>query len=116
MSDEPILHNHPWDWGAVILKGGYWEHTPEGKHWRGPGHIRFRKAQDLHYLELAKDADGNEIPCWSIFYMGKKSDTWGFLVNGKIIENEEFLKNRHKYPTNRLEQISNLTHDPIAHC
>jgi hypothetical protein len=35
MSDEPILHNHPWDWGAVILKGGYWEHTPEGKHWRG---------------------------------------------------------------------------------
>jgi hypothetical protein len=48
--------------------------------------------------------------------MGKKSDTWGFLVNGKIIENEEFLKNRHKYPTNRLEQMSNLTHDPIAHC
>ena len=116
MSDEPILHSHPWNWGAIILKGGYWEHTPTGKHWRGQGHVRFRKAQDLHYLELAKDADGNEIPCWSVFYMGKKSDTWGFLVNGKIIEHEEFLKNRHKYPTNRLEQMSNLTHDPIAHC
>ncbi len=116
MSDEPILHSHPWNWGAIILKGGYWEHTPEGKYWRGPGSIRFRKAEDLHYLELAKDKNGNNIPCWSIFFMGKKVDTWGFLVDGKIIESEEFLKNRHKYPTNRLEQMANLTHDPIAHC
>ena len=38
------------------------------------------------------------------------------LVDGKIIEHEEFLNNRHKYPTNRLEQMANLTHDPIAHC
>ena len=28
-------------------------HTPEGKFWRGPGSIRFRKAEDPHYLELA---------------------------------------------------------------
>ena len=60
-SDEPQLHDHPWDWGAMIVKGGYWEHTPEGKFWRRPGHIRFRKAEDLHYLELAKDKDGNEF-------------------------------------------------------
>ena len=58
-SDEPVLHDHPWNWGAIILKGGYWEHIPvysqEGKvvgstaRWRGPGHIRFRKASDLHW-------------------------------------------------------------------
>ena len=72
VSDEPTLHDHPWDWGAMILKGGYWEHTPEGKFWRGPGHIRFRKAEDLHWLELAKDKDGNEIPCWSIFIWQRK--------------------------------------------
>ena len=24
VSDEPKLHDHPWNWGAVILKGGYW--------------------------------------------------------------------------------------------
>ena len=44
VSDEPTLHDHPWDWGAMIIKGGYWEHTEHGKHWRGPGHIRFRNA------------------------------------------------------------------------
>ena len=116
MSDEPILHSHPWNWGAFILKGGYWENTPEGRYWRGPGSIRFKKASDLHYLELAKDKNGNTIPCWSIFFMGKQVDTWGFLVDGKIIESEGFLNNRHKYPTNRLEQMDSLTHDPIAHC
>jgi hypothetical protein len=116
MSDEPILHSHPWNWGALIIKGGYWEHTETGKHWRGPGSIRFKKASDMHYLELSKDIDGNIIPCWSIFFMGKQVDTWGFLVNGTIIESEEFLNNREKYPTNRLEQMASLTHDPIAHC
>ena len=35
--------------------------------WRGPVPIRFRKADDLHWLELEKDENGNEIPCWSLF-------------------------------------------------
>ena len=61
MSDEPTLHNHPWNWGALIVKGGYWEHTPNGKFWRGPGSFRFRKSEDLHYLELAKDKDGKKM-------------------------------------------------------
>ena len=70
MSDEPILHSHPWSWGALILKGGYWEHTPEGRFWRGPGSLRFRKADALHYLELDKDNDGNEIPVGDILWVG----------------------------------------------
>ena len=107
VSDEPTLHDHPWSWGALILKGGYWEHTPEGKFWRGPGNIRFRSAKDLHWLELAKDKDGNEIPCWSIFYMGRKEKEWGFVrfVYGnsgnewanagyRWVHNEEYLNER----------------------
>tara|TARA_X000000950_G_scaffold289547_1_gene415402 strand:+ start:8078 stop:8581 length:504 start_codon:yes stop_codon:yes gene_type:complete len=92
VSDEPQLHDHPWDWGALILKGGYWEHTPEGKFWRGPGSIRFRKAEDLHWLELAKDKDGNNIPCWSLFYMAKKRKDWGFMVDGNWVQHELYLQ------------------------
>lgn len=89
VSDEPTLHDHPWNWGAFIIKGGYWEHIPlisrEGavvgstREWRGPGSIRFRKADDLHWLELAKDEDGNNIPCTSLFFMGRKRKEWGFV-------------------------------------
>jgi hypothetical protein len=106
VSDEPTLHDHPWSWGAIIIKGGYWEHIPlfaqEGhvvgstRVWRGPGSIRFRSADDLHWLELAKDADGNEIPCTSIFFMGRKQKEWGFVrhvknVGYRWIHNQEYL-------------------------
>tara|TARA_B100002019_G_scaffold292731_1_gene316870 strand:+ start:2215 stop:2649 length:435 start_codon:yes stop_codon:yes gene_type:complete len=90
-SDEPKLHDHPWNWGALIIKGGYWEHTPQGKFWRGPGHLRFKKAEDLHWLELAKDKQGNNIPCVSVFYMGTKRKEWGFVSKGKWIHNSIYL-------------------------
>jgi len=106
VSDEPTLHDHPWSWGSLILKGGYWEHVPvrsqEGnvvgskEIWRGPGSIRFKSADDLHWLELAKDADGNEIPCWSLFFMGRQKKEWGFVSHVKHegykwIHNERYL-------------------------
>ena len=112
VSDEPTLHDHPWGYATLILKGGYWEHIPLFNHttggvvgttkiWRGPGHFRIRGPKDLHWLELAKDENGNEIPCWSLFFMGKKKQEWGFMpfVRGdsitergyKWIHNEEYL-------------------------
>ncbi len=109
VSDEPTLHDHPWNWGALIIKGGYWEHIPlrsaEGKVvgstrvWRGPGSIRFRNADDLHWLELEKDENGNEIPCWSLFFMGKKRKEWGFVdfiknQGYRWIHNEKYLKEK----------------------
>ena len=88
-SDEPTLHDHPWGYATFIIKGGYWEHIPvisrEGfvvgatREWRGPGHFRIRKPDDLHWLELEKDENGNEIPCWSLFFMGRKQKDWGFV-------------------------------------
>lgn len=105
-SDEPTLHDHPWSYATFILKGGYWEwipvHSKEGnvvgstKVWRGPGHFRFRKPNDLHWLELEKDAEGNEIPCWSLFFMGRKVQEWGFVRFVKYqgyrwIHNEQYL-------------------------
>ena len=94
LSDEPILHDHPWNYATLILKGGYWQHTPEGKHWCGPGHFRYCKASDLHRLELSK-IDNKEIPCWSLFFMGVKKQEWGFIKNGKWIHNETYLKEKY---------------------
>ena len=115
VSDEPVLHDHPWNYATLILKGGYYENVPvyndstggvvgSTKVWRGPGHFRFRKADDLHWLELAKDDNGKEIPCWSLFYMGKKEKEWGFLPFNqsdelaergyKWVHNETYLEGR----------------------
>jgi len=115
VSDEPTLHDHPWNYATLILKGGYWEHVPvfnqttggvvgSTKVWRGPGHFRYRTADDLHWLELPKDDQGNEIPSWSLFFMGSKKKEWGFLPYNdsndmfergyKWVHNEEYLEAR----------------------
>ena len=53
------------------------------------GHIQY--AGDLHWLELAKDSEGNNITCWSIFFMGKKAQSWGFVKNGKWVSHKRYL-------------------------
>ena len=88
-SDDPIFHDHPWAYTTVVLKGGYWEHTPlynnkgvkfaEFQTWRGPGSIIHRKANEFHWLEL----DPAVGPATTLFFMGKQERDWGFLVQTK---------------------------------
>ena len=87
-SDDPIFHDHPWPYMTIVLKGGYWEHTPvfnddgklltEFQTWRGPGSIIKRGAGEYHWLEL----DGEE-PATTLFFMGPQQREWGFLVEAK---------------------------------
>lgn len=87
-SDDPIMHDHPWPYLTIVLKGGYWEHTPlfdkQGKKfaeitiWRGPGSIIWRKAKEYHWLEL-----DNEKPTTTLFFMGPQQREWGFLTGTK---------------------------------
>lgn len=99
-SDEPVFHDHPWPYMTIILKGGYWEHTPvfdksgkkiaEYTKWRGPGSIIMRGAKAYHWLEL-----DNEKPATTLFFMGPQVREWGFW-KGKWIHNEEYLEKRMK--------------------
>jgi hypothetical protein len=89
LSDGANQHNHPWAWGSLMLTGGYWEDTPEGRFWRAPGEFRVRKAKDLHRLEV--DPTVKE-PVWTLFIMGEKEQDWGFLnEDGNIEQWQEYL-------------------------
>ena len=94
LSDEPILHDHPWSWGTFIISGGYWEHTPEGTFWRAPGTMRTRSSTDLHWLELEDDK-----PCWTLFWHGRRRRTWGFQTDNGWMDYRTFLQNRLKSRT-----------------
>lgn len=95
-SDPDDVHDHPWPYATLILKGGYYEWIPqfdndgkkiaETRHWRGPGHFRICGANSYHRIEL----DPN-ITAWSMFMPGPQTRQWGFLVNNKWIESEEYL-------------------------
>ncbi len=73
-SDLDGLHDHPWPWERLILKGSYWEEHHDGtRDLCGPGHYVSRSARELHRVEVE---DG---PVWTIFRHGPRERRWGFL-------------------------------------
>jgi hypothetical protein len=98
-SDPDDVHDHPWPYATLILKGGYYEWTPvfdgEGKKiaetcaWRGPGHFRICSANSYHRIEL----DPN-ITAWTMFMPGPQKREWGFLVNNSWIHSDLYLSTR----------------------
>ena len=98
-SDIDDLHDHPWPYATLILKGGYWEWRPQfgadGKkigelaRWCGPGSFRVASANSYHRIEL----DPN-VTCWTLFMPGPKQRDWGFLVKNKWGQWEQYLANR----------------------
>ena len=46
------VHSHLCPYITLVLRGGYWETLKNGKHWRPPGYIGFRSANNLHRVDL----------------------------------------------------------------
>ena len=91
-SDPDDLHNHPWSYRTLILKGGYWEYTKCGKFWRGPFSYIVAPANTFHRIELDKN-----IPyCWTLFIPGKRVQEWGFNTKNGWIHNEKYLEDKKK--------------------
>ena len=98
--DPGDLHDHPWPYFTLNLKGGYYEWIPgsldkdgrwncEIRKWRGPGHFRFCSSNSYHRIELHPG-----ITPWTLFMPGPKTREWGFLEKGKWIPNGEYLHNK----------------------
>lgn len=92
------LHDHPWPFLAVILRGGYTEQRPwlrpdgqpMARHYRTgeglllkirrrPGHAYFARSTYTHRIdELHGD-------CWSLVLSGRRCRAWGFWRSGEWI-------------------------------
>ncbi len=98
-SDPDDVHDHPWGYATLILKGGYYEWVGkfnsagqkigEERVWRGPGHFRVCRATSYHRIELCEGVD-----CWTLFMPGPQRREWGFWYNGAWMHNDTYLKGR----------------------
>jgi hypothetical protein len=98
--DPDDVHDHPWPYATLILKGGYYEWLPQFDHkgdkiaeicvWRGPGHFRVCGANSYHRIEL----DPN-VTAWTLFMPGPKKREWGFLVKNQWVQHEQYLQERY---------------------
>lgn len=97
--DDRELHNHPWKWAvSLVLSGGYIEERwdPEtGQILRKkvrPWRLNFLTKDSFHRVELI------ERDAWSLFFVGPKFASWGFLdtKTGVFKAWREFLDQKRK--------------------
>ena len=97
--DPDHVHDHPWPYATLILKGGYYEWVPqfnengtlscEVRYWRGPGHFRTCGANSYHRIELKPG-----VTAWTLFIPGPQTREWGFLVDNNWLPNERYFEYR----------------------
>lgn len=113
--DDRALHDHPWFNFSIVLEGGYYEHTVEGRQWYPAGSVRFRgSGKFAHRLELEQAKpiaqsvavgsgeyidtstfggeypDGRELPVKTIFITGPVVRRWGFLHEERWVDAYEW--------------------------
>ena len=98
-SDPDDVHDHPWPYATLIVRGGYYEWTPvfdaNGKkiaetcRWHGVGSFRRARASQYHRVELDPDID-----CWTLFVPGIHQREWGFLTKRGWVHFEKYLESR----------------------
>jgi len=87
-SDPDHYHDHPWHNFTLVLRGGYYETSPDGNtSWRAPGFCRFRPAELFHRISVGSHASGTP---WSLFAHLKRTREWGFLTTDGWIDAEKY--------------------------
>lgn len=92
--DDRALHDHPFTFLSLILRGGYWEWLADGtRTWHGPGSLLLRSADVLHRIELGGYV---ERPAWTIVLRGPYRRAWGFQRGGSWVHWREFSASKHE--------------------
>ena len=69
---RPTLHDHPWRFLSIILRGGYDEVRPTGL--RRVRFINLMRRGDVHYIERL-----HRTPTWSLMVVGRRLRKWGYV-------------------------------------
>lgn len=78
---DRALHDHPWPFVAIILKGGYVEvhdqtiDRREVREPRIPGNVLVRPAEWRHRIVVPAGESS-----WSLVIVGRRQRRWGFLL------------------------------------
>lgn len=108
-SDDECMHDHPWAFVSIILKGGYTEITKrnEEAYKRGfvnpewdkksilvvlskkilPGAILYRPAYWVHKLKI-------DQPAWTLVFTFRKIKSWGFFTKAGFIDWKKYSRER----------------------
>lgn len=85
---RPILHDHPWSFLSIVLRGGYDERRLDPKTMttrrRTVRHVNLVRPHDAHYIERL-----HRPVVWTFLFVGPRVRTWGYW-EGRDVDSELF--------------------------
>lgn len=85
-SDDDCLHDHPWTFISILLKGCYVEEYDKGFKGYGRGTVLFRPARWKHRLIINR-------PVWSLVITFRKVREWGFWTKKGFVPWNKYDQN-----------------------
>lgn len=88
---ERVLHDHPWDFATMCLRGGYDElvngvgaiHREQLR----PGDIRLRAAEHAHRIDRIVGPNA-----WTLVLHGPRRRAWGFWEGETFVRSADYFK------------------------
>jgi hypothetical protein len=92
--EDRALHDHPWWFVSVMLKGEYREIVGDAVDqdllFRRAPSIAFRRARHAHRVVLSKLLGGGSLPCWTLVVTGRVTRDWGFHCKDRWVHWKDF--------------------------
>lgn len=86
---DRALHDHPWPFVSIVLRGGYRECHDQSvsgeQEWlyHPPGSVLVRAAQWRHRFVLNRNEENTAfVQAWTLVIVGRRSRRWGFFTGG----------------------------------
>lgn len=103
-SDRDDLHDHPWNFGTYVVKGGYREQVPNSQEFGGPNYRinersternqwATRKAEQLHRVVVDQELTyvQKDQATITLCFTGRTRRDWGFVKDGKWVFWKRYL-------------------------
>ena len=79
------LHDHPWDFVSIVLKGSYIEESEAGPSFRRALSIARKKATDLHKVAFL------EAPSvWTLVIRSPRRREWGYKIGSYWVDHRTY--------------------------
>ena len=91
---DRALHDHPWNFTSIILRGGYdeWWLGPPRTHPNNavPRGCPQRSFHQMRRGEFHRIASLHRIPTWTLVFAGRRRGEWGYLTPDGWVESHEY--------------------------
>lgn len=83
--DKRFMHDHPWHFITLVLRGSYTDVSAAGRDVLTRGSLRYRPAHHAHYVEVPPTG------ATTIILTSYVVRNWGFWVKGKLVRPLRFF-------------------------